>query len=163
LTGTVTGPGGTFGVDYFVDQQTRPDGVALMSSARVRVTSGAEEFPFQLFMTQEDDDQFTGKVIGEANKPFRLAAYAADSDPGKATFDAIVELLNSNHYSNGDIDLAAMFKSTLDVDLAQPPHIVSLAPNLSGPWSIGGTPTYLVKQEIAVAPNASQMHTLTVT
>jgi hypothetical protein len=167
LTGTANSPGGTFGVDYFVDKQTVPNGVTLVSSARVRVTRGAEEFPFQLYMTQQDDDLYTGKVIGDGNRPFRLAAYAADTDPGKSAFDAIVTLLNGNHYSNGSIDLAAMFKTTLDVDLAQPPHIVSLTPNLSGPdarlnWSIGGPPSYLVKQEIAVASDASQMHTLTV-
>ena len=96
VVGTVTNPGGTFWVEYEITPQAVPDGVALMSSARVLVTRAAENYPFQLFFRQGEDDLFTGKVMADG-KPFHLAVYfdgkGADAD-NKQRFDAVVGLFN---------------------------------------------------------------------
>jgi hypothetical protein len=162
VIGTVRG---TFWAHYEVTQEAVADGVALMNSARVLVTRSAESFPFQLFFYQGDDDLYTGKVFSNG-LPFRLAAYfdgKGDDAANKQQFDAIVALLNSNRYSDGTVDLQKLFKDALDIALPQPPKITLLAPGLSGPvWSIGGTPSYQVKQELPVASDGSQAHALTV-
>jgi hypothetical protein len=165
--GTVANPNGTFWVRYEIDQEAVTDGVALMNSATVLVTKGAENFPFQLFFRQGEDDLYTGKLFGTDATPFRLAAYVdgtgADA-ANKQKFLAVVALFNSNRYSDGTVDLRTLFKDGLDATLPQQPNIAEGPTDINGSstWSIGGTPSYQVKQELAVAYDASQAHTLTV-
>jgi hypothetical protein len=169
VIGTETKPDGTFRVRYEITQEAVSGGFALMESATVLVTKYAEKFPFQLFFHQTEDDRFTGKLVIDG-KPFRLAAYVdgkgADAVE-KQKFDAVVALLNSNRYSDGTVNLQTLFKEGPDITLPEQPNITLMTPALAGAnarliWSIGGTPSYLVKQELPVAYDGSQAHTLTV-
>jgi hypothetical protein len=160
---TIKHTDGPFIIDYEVEEVVDTQTASLMSSAHVDARSTGENFPGQLFFDQDVDDEFRGKL-------FQLAAYA-DGTGTDATnmqlFTALTTLLDGNQYSDGTHDLAALFKAALNVDLSatpniSPPQVVTLGNSVRKTWTIGGSPGYVVKQELPVAEDGTQGHTLTV-
>ncbi len=165
IVDTIKHTDGPFIIDYEVEETV--DAVAqvatLTSSAHVDARSTGEYFPGQLFFDQPTDDDYRGKL-------FQLAGYADGTGADAANqqlFTSLTTLLDGNKYSDGTNDLAALFKAAIGADLPatpaiSPPQVVTLGNSVRKTWTIGGTPGYVVKQELPVAEDGTQGHTLTV-
>ena len=125
--------------------------------------SARESIPIQLFLNEEQNDTFRGKVL-------RLAGYIDDPlEPAdKARFDAVRAALEQGTLAAGGVDIEADLENETKVDLA--PGTKPVRVSATGPadaqritWSLSdGQNRFKIMLEHRTNPDGQPAHTITV-
>ena len=125
--------------------------------------SARESIPIQLFLNEEQNDTFRGKVL-------RLAGYVDEplEPTDKARFDAVLAALEQGTLAVGTVDIEADLENEAKVDLA--PGTKPVKVSATGPadaqritWSVSdGKHRYKIMVEHRSNPDGVPAHTITV-